>query len=194
MKWFTKWFQKKCVKEFNEQPNDGIMTSLDHIRYGDIPKHAPEEMFAFSTAKNFHYDYLTEFAVDSEWVFLNREQLVRPNFQNNFSHCENLTNLCKRLSERARIRKVVMVIGQSPSCHCNLLSSDSEPIYHEVSAMRRILEAIAEFWCRVCRKLKNCKLCGTKKDQLKPETVCRGFHFVLYLTTRAYLALSTKYT
>lgn len=130
------------------------------IKTSDVP----EGVFALTTIKNFHCDAHDEYVFESEWVFVTREKLMEPRFQQHLAKTEALTNLCKRLSETSGQKKNTMVVAKPPHCHC----SDIEKINEEkkkcyVNPFRRLLNTVTSAWRRLYNKIKEC-LCNIKPD------------------------------
>lgn len=121
-----------------------------------------QEIYALTTIKNFRGDNMEEFVFESDWVFVSREKLMEPRFQQHLAKSDTLTALCTVLAKRNYNKKVSEVMAKPPCCHCSDLNSKQNKNKTEVNTCRRLLDALTKFWRRVCNKLKNTKLCILK--------------------------------
>lgn len=124
-----------------------------------------EEVYALTTIKNFRGDNMEEFVFESDWVFVSREKLMEPRFQQHLAKSDALTSLCKTLAKRNFNKKVAEVKARPPCCHCSDLNSKQNGNKtSQVTACQRFLDALTKFWRRMCDRLKNSKLCIIKDN------------------------------
>lgn len=150
MKWFNKLFRKKCAKI-----SESKSSKINCMSRTQEPE--TQEVFALTTSQNFRSDQLKDFAVDSDWVILSREEMLKPLIQEKLARPEKLTEHCRTLVEKSRHKKKVKIISRSPLCHCNDIDlEDSITGRSKLCSLKRVFDAVANFWCRVCKRVKNC--------------------------------------
>lgn len=142
-----------CFKQFdgNEKASKTLETPV-------APR---DEVYALTTIKNFRGDTLDEYVFESDWVFVTREKLLEPRFQQRLAKSDALTALCKVLSRRnANIIRTEM-IARPPCCHCQDLCHENRS-KSKSSVFRRFCNTMLRLWRRVCDKFKNSKSHRTK--------------------------------
>lgn len=179
MKWFKRLFLEKCEKQIEVKPSTskvdpllGKFNSLNFTTYV-MPDPAEEvfetpvvecsEVCALTTIKNFRADTLDEFVFESDWMFVDRQRLLEPKFQQHLAKSDSLTALCKMLAKRNSNKLRAEVVARSPCCHCQDLRSQEGEIKLRVNTFRRFVNAIGRFCKRLCNKFKNCIICNKKK-------------------------------
>ncbi|CAG4996643.1 unnamed protein product [Parnassius apollo] len=148
-----------------------------------------EEVYALSTIKNFRCDNLTEFVLESDWVFVTKEKLLEPGFQQHLAKKESLMNLCKVLAERSSNKMQIVVVAKSPSCHCSeLCPEDNGETVRLKNPFYRLLNTIRYIWKYLCKKVKAC-LKSTATESTN-QTKIDNFNFTqLYLSAGRVRAL-----
>ncbi|CAK1543049.1 unnamed protein product [Leptosia nina] len=112
-----------------------------------------EEVFALTTIKNFRCDSISEYVFESDWVFVTREKLMEPKFQQNLAKSQLMTKLCRTLSERSGCVKTSTVVAKPPKCHCAELETESEVPY--TNPFRRFLKIVSDMWKCLCKRIKS---------------------------------------
>ncbi|CAH2090291.1 unnamed protein product [Euphydryas editha] len=171
MKWFKKLFRGKFVKS-TEPKSVKAHNTFRIFTSENKQKKLPEKqivaepttegVFALTTIRNFRCDSLNEYVFESEWVFVTREKLMEPKFQQHLTKTETLTKLCKKLAERSGHKKQAMVTVRPPTCHCNDLNyaegglmkdqyvNPFKKLFHACAGLlKRIYSRIKKYFCKI---------------------------------------------
>lgn len=168
-------FLGKCAKQTEQKSKapkkpeklESVKIERSVPQIVEVSEPGAEGVFALTTIKNFYCDSLNEYVFQSEWVFVTREKLMEPRFQQHLAKAEALSNLCKKMAEKSGNAKRTEVVAKPPACHCNDLKDEKvcETKVPKLNPFRRVLNAISNFWKRVCNKIKKC-LCKTKDEPI----------------------------
>lgn len=186
MRWFKKLFKGKSGKHLDKPSSskaDPWLNKLQKKRDSEAStsKLPTTEVYALTTVRNFHCDSLDAFVLESEWVFLSKEQLMEPKFQYRLARSDTLTDLCKRLAER-QVRMEATVVAKPPYCHCaQLCPKESET--KKVNPFRKFANAITRFWKRLCKKL----FCCVSSAEMESDSVPKEEMFQASDFTQSYL-------
>lgn len=174
MKWFKKLFRGKFEKLSEPKSTKSqnifrIFTSkktknkLPEVQI--VAEPTSEEVFALTTIRNFRCDSLNEYVFQSEWVFVTREKLMEPKFQQHLTKTDALTNLCKKLAETSGHKKQANVTVRPPACHCSDLNNEEGDAMKDqyINPFKKMLIAFAGLLKRIYSRFKNC-FCKIKLD------------------------------
>ncbi|CAF4842439.1 unnamed protein product [Pieris macdunnoughi] len=157
MKWFIKLFRGKSEKPIErkwktERFDRKIFLDEQPTSSEEMP--VTEEVYALTTIRNFQCDSISEFIVESEWVFVSKEKLMEPKYQERLSRMSSLTEFCKKLSKNKECRKTTVVV-KPPGCHCaELADEEAEEKIRDSNPIKIFFKSVRDLWKCVCKTIK----------------------------------------